>query len=253
MMLQLKDLSVSYGLKTVLSSINLEIGEGEIVGLIGPNGSGKSTLMKAMVGLISSKGEISYDNKPLKSISTRQLSKHVAYMAQERDVAWDLSVERILALGCEAIGGSVRIPKHKAELEETLNSLGLVSIRKASILQVSGGEKARALLGRALMQKTPFIIADEPTAGLDPEHQLELQEIFQKLQQQGTSMLVSLHDWTYAARLCTRLAMLKDGKLVAYGTPAEVLTQERVKDVYRVKAHILQTEQGPVITPTTRL
>ncbi|KZL26651.1 ABC transporter ATP-binding protein [Pseudovibrio sp. WM33] len=253
MLLQLKDLSVNYGPRNILSSINLEIGKGEIVGLIGPNGSGKSTLMKAMVGLIPSHGNIRYDNQPLKSISAKQLSKHVAYMAQERDVAWDLSVERILALGCEAIGGSVRMPKHKAELEETIASLGLETIRKASILQVSGGEKARALLGRALMQKTPLIIADEPTAGLDPEHQLELQEIFQKLQQQGTSMLVSLHDWTYAARLCTRIAMLKEGKLVAYGTPEEVLTEERVQDVYRVKAHILQTEQGPVITPTTRL
>ncbi|KZK82728.1 Iron(3+)-hydroxamate import ATP-binding protein FhuC [Pseudovibrio sp. Ad13] len=253
MLLQLKDLSVNYGPKNILSSINLEIGKGEIVGLIGPNGSGKSTLMKAMVGLILSYGEISYDNQLLKSISAKQLSKHVAYMAQERDVAWDLSVERILALGCEAIGGSVRTLKHKVELEETIASLGLEAIRKASILQVSGGEKARALLGRALMQKTPLIIADEPTAGLDPEHQLELQEIFQKLQQQGTSMLVSLHDWTYAARLCTRLAMLKEGRLVAYGTPKDVLTEERVQDVYRVKAHILQTEQGPVITPTTRL
>lgn len=100
------------------------------------------------------------------------------------------------------------------------------------------------------MQNTPLIIADEPTAGLDPEHQLELREIFQDLQQTGTSMLVSLHDWTYAARLCTKLAMLKDGKLVAYGTPAEVLTEERVRQVYHVKAHITQTEFGPVITPT---
>lgn len=253
MLLQLKDLRVKYGPKTILSSINLEIGTGEIVGLIGPNGSGKSTLMKAMVGLIPSQGAINYDSKPLKSISAKHLSRHVAYMAQERDVAWDLSVERVLALGCEAVGGSVRMPKHKAELEETITSLGLEGIRNASILQVSGGEKARALLGRALMQKTSLIIADEPTAGLDPEHQLELQEIFQNLQQQGTSMLVSLHDWTYAARLCTRLALLNDGKLVAYGTPADVLTQERVEEVYRVKAHILETEQGPVITPTKRL
>ncbi len=253
MVVQLKDLSVSYDSKQVLSDVSLHIGKGEIVGLIGPNGAGKSTLMKAMVGLIPSSGEVRYSGKPLSSISARQFSRHVAYMAQERDVAWDLSVERVLALGCEAIGGTVRMPKYQAQLEATIAALGLKGIRKASILHVSGGEKARALVGRALMQNTPFIIADEPTAGLDPEHQLELQEIFEDLQQRGTSMLVSLHNWTYAARLCTRLAMLKDGKLVAYGTPEDVLTQERVQQVYNVKTDIQHTKQGPIITPVARI
>ncbi|KZL12542.1 Hemin import ATP-binding protein HmuV [Pseudovibrio axinellae] len=253
MLLQLNNVSANYGQRQVLSSINLEIGRGEIVGLIGPNGSGKSTLMKALVGLIPSCGEISYGRQPLSSISVKQLSRHVAYVAQERDVAWDLTVERVLALGCEAVGGSVRTPKYKEQRKQIIKSLSLETIRKSSILQVSGGEKTRALLGRALMQKTPLIVADEPTAGLDPEHQLELSEIFQNLREQGTSMLVSLHDWTYAARLCTTLVMLKDGKVVACGTPEQVLTQERVQDVYRVSAQIVKTEQGPIITPAARL
>lgn len=248
--LSLENLCVSYADHQVIRDVSLELKPGEIMGLIGPNGSGKSTLMKAVLGLLPSSGTISYGGVELSRLSHKQRALQVSYMAQERDVAWDLTVERVLALGLEAIGHTAKTQAHKEQLERTLEELQLLELRDTSILKISGGERARVLLGRALLQDTPMILADEPTAGLDPEHQLELLQIFLKLREQERSLLVSLHDWTYAARLCSTIALLDQGRLVALGTPQEVLVPEQIRQTYRVDVHVAQLPGGPVITPT---
>ena len=241
-LLSLHDLSVTLRGRNVFSGITLEIGAREVVGLIGPNGAGKTSLMRAALGLIPSGGRSS-----LSRLTPQQRAKTVAWMPQAREIAWPVKVEDLVAFGRLPHGDHAQAP-----VEAAIAKMGLESLRKRRATNLSGGEQARALLARALAQETPLLMADEPTAGLDPAHQIATMEVFGALAAEGHGVLLSLHDIGLAARHCTRLVMLAEGRLLADGPPEEVLTDALLARGFGITAYHAQTPDGPVFQPMHR-
>lgn len=239
--------------RTVIEGIDLTVAPGEFVGLLGPNGAGKTTLLRAALGLMPAEGHSS-----LAALPARLRARAAAFMPQGREIAWPVSVETLVALGRIAHPDAAGETDHAA-VEAALSALSLLPLRDRPATQLSGGEQARALLARALAQDTPLLIADEPIAGLDPAAQIEVMRLFRRLADQGRAVLASLHDLGLAARHCTRLILLHQGRIMADGRPEAVLTPENLARCFGVAAHVAQGPQGlmlqlldtlqPVVSP----
>ncbi len=249
-LLSLSDLAVTLRGRPVISDVTLDIAPGEFVGLIGPNGAGKTTLMRAALGLIPAAGHSS-----LAALPASERAKLAAWMPQSREIAWPVSVETLVMLGrVPHLGAGQRATEaDRAAVESAITQMGLGPLRHRAATRLSGGEAARALIARALAQETPLLMADEPNAGLDPAHQISTMETFAALAGQGKSCLVSLHDLGLAVRHCTRLILLGQragqGCVVADGPPADVLTAQRLEDVFGITAAFLHTQDGPLFQP----
>lgn len=244
-------LMVRLGGNEVLRGLDLSVAAGEFVGLIGPNGAGKSTLLRALLGLLPSRGAIRIDGRDAGAMSARERALEVAYLAQEREIAWAVPVETVVALGraphrpgFAALGADDR-----AAIAEAMRRMDVEAFRDRIATELSGGEKARVLTARALAQDTPLLLADEPTAGLDPSHQIALMRLFRDLAGAGRSVVASLHDLGLAARWCTRLVLLDRGAIVADGQPGEVLTPAALRAVYGVEAFFGAADGAPIVHP----
>jgi iron complex transport system ATP-binding protein len=249
-LLSLRNLTVRRGECPVVDDATLEIGAGEVVGLIGPNGAGKTTLMRAALGLMPSTGENS-----LTSVPAQDRARQVAWLPQAREIAWPVAVETLVMLGRvpHLSGGQRPGPEDETAVAEALGAMDLASFAARPATELSGGEQARVLIARALAQDTPLILADEPTAGLDPGHQIATLEQFGTLADAGKSVLVSLHDLGLAARHCTRLVLMHRGRIVADGTPDDVLSPERLADVFGIRAHLSRGADGLIFQPLSVL
>jgi len=245
-LLSLDRLSVSLRGRDVLRDISFDVGTGECIGLLGPNGAGKTTLMRAALGLVPHQGQSSLARLP-----PAERARKAAWMPQTRDIAWPVTVETLVMLGRipHMASGQRPTEEDRAKVNEALSSMDLNGFVNRTATRLSGGEQARVLIARALAQDTPLILADEPVAGLDPAHQISTMATFASLAGLGHSVLVSLHDLGLAARHCTRLLLVCEGRIVADGTPAEVLTLERMAEVFGIRAFYRQTEDGPVFQP----
>lgn len=245
-LLQASNLSVTRRGRSVLTQISVQVGDGELVGLIGPNGAGKTTLMRALLGLVPHQG-----HSNLSHMTPHARARAVAWMPQTREIAWPITVETLVALGRTphlATGQRLTGTDHAA-ITRALEQTDLGALRLRTATQLSGGEQARVLIARALAQDTPLLMADEPIAGLDPAHQITTMACFAALARGGKSVMVSLHDLGLAARYCTRLLVVDQGRLVADGTPQTVLTSQRLRDTFGITAWFKDTEQGPVFQP----
>ena len=242
--LSVHNLDVSLGRKAVLEAVGFEAGEGEFIGLIGPNGAGKTTLLRALLGLTSSTGVILLDGSDLRRMHVADRAKIIAYLPQERDVAWPVTVRMLVSLGRSALkpvfAGLDR--DDETVIETAMQRMGVAELASRPANELSGGERARALIARVLAQNTPIIMADEPVAGLDPAHQLELMELFAGLATEKKMVIASLHDLGLAAKYCTRLIVLNQGRLVADGAPEEVLNPALLKEVYGIDAQLMKIE-----------
>ena len=245
-LLSLSGLSVRRGARVVLNEATLDIGAGECVGLIGPNGAGKTTLMRAALGLLPHLGTSSLARMPAAA-----RARAAAWLPQTRDIAWPVSVERLVTLGRlpHLRPGQAPGPDDRAAVAQVLERLDLAGVADRPATDLSGGEQARVLIARALVQDTPLILADEPVAGLDPAHQLTTMQTFRALADDGKAALVALHDLGLALRYCTRLVMLQAGRVVADGPPRKVLTAGRVAQVFGITALMLDSAEGPVFQP----
>lgn len=245
-LLSVDRLSVSLRGRNVLTDLSFDIGTGECVGLLGPNGAGKTTLMRAALGLIPYQGESS-----IAHLAPAERARKAAWMPQSREIAWPVSVETLVMLGRIPHMASGQRPsdKDREAVEAALAAMDVLGFRDRTATRLSGGEQARVLIARALAQDTPLIVADEPVAGLDPAHQISTMQTFAGLARAGRSVIVSLHDLGLAARHCTRLILLSDGKIVADGAPKDVLTLERMAEVFGIRAYYSDTADGPVFQP----
>ena len=244
--LSLDSLSLSLRGRPVLRDVSLRIGAGEFVGLLGPNGAGKTSLMRAALGLVPASGHSS-----LAALPARERARAVAWMPQQREIAWPIPVERLVALGRipHLPAGGRLSPPDRAKVDDAIGRMGLEGFRQRAASRLSGGEQARALLARALAQDTPLLMADEPVAGLDPAHQISTMRAFADLARDGRAVLVSLHDLGLAARHCTRLVLLAEGGLLADGPPADVLTPELMARAFGITFFHGMTPNGPVFQP----
>ncbi len=238
MTLELRDLTCRRDGRTVIEGVDLRIGAGEFVGLLGPNGAGKTTLLRAALGLLPAGGHSS-----LAALPVRARARAAAFMPQGREIAWPMAVETLVALGRIAHPGAAGAADRRA-VEAALEALALVPLRHRPATSLSGGEQARVLLARALAQETPLLIADEPIAGLDPAAQIGAMRMFRRLAQEGRTVLASLHDLGLAARHCTRLLLLRQGRIMADGPPALVLTEDNLARCFGVTARVEPGPQG---------
>ncbi|WP_346888740.1 ABC transporter ATP-binding protein [Clostridium sp. UBA1056] len=234
-----EDMRVKIGDTDILKGINIDVDNKEFIGVIGPNGSGKSTLLKCIYRTLKpSSGIIKLDDINLSKLSIKETSKKLAVLSQHNNYNFDFSVKDILLMG--------RSP-HKKFLDrdtkedydiiyDSLNKVGMLDFIDRSFLTLSGGEQQRIILARALAQQTDCLILDEPTNHLDIKYQLQLMGIVKNL---NVEVIAAIHDLNIAAMYCDKIYVLKEGNIVAYGTPKEVLTSELIKDVYGVDSIII--------------
>ncbi|MEO3753302.1 ABC transporter ATP-binding protein [Streptomyces sp. B6B3] len=222
----------------IVREVDADIGPGETVGLIGPNGSGKSSLLRCVAGLRTpTSGAVRYDGRDIRDWSARSVARHTAFVEQVAHAESDLRLGDVVALGRTPFRGRLRGlgPTDHLVVEAALARVGLTGLESRPWHTLSGGERQRAHLARALAQQPRGILLDEPTNHLDVRHQLALMELLATTDQ---TVLVALHDLTLAARYCDRLLLLHGGRLVATGSPREVLTADRLREVFGIDAEV---------------
>ena len=235
--LQISELAWSpIGEQALLDGIDLAVGDGQLVGLIGPNGSGKTSLLRCAYRFQRpDQGSVELDGEALWSRSPRWCAQRVAVVLQEFPQDFGLTVAEVAAMGRTPHKGLFDGDDQAdfALVEQALARVGLTEHKRQAFAHLSGGEKQRVLLARALVQQPTLLILDEPTNHLDPRYQLELLRLIKTL---GLATLASFHDLNLAAAFCDRLYVLDHGRVVASGTPAEVLTEALLAEVYGVQA-----------------
>ncbi|MFE9363076.1 ABC transporter ATP-binding protein [Streptomyces sp. NPDC006978] len=238
------------GGRIVLDGVSVAPPPGTTVGLLGPNGSGKTTLLRVMAGVLTpGAGVVTLDGRTLAETGRRAVARRVAVVDQHAATQVDLSVLDVVRLG--------RIPHRRAwsgagpgdedAVREALARTGLADRAGQSWHTLSGGERQRVQIARALAQQPRELLLDEPTDHLDIQHQLELLSLVAAL---PVTAVIALHDLNLAAMFCDRVTVMKEGRVVAGGTPSEVLTEDLIADVYRVRAVV--TPEGPEGRPSVR-
>lgn len=244
-------LTASLGRKLVLKDVGFSAKSGEVIGVLGPNGAGKSTLLKSILKLARSTGSVRVDNRSIHDYSAQEFARAIAYLPQDRDVAWPMSVASVVELGRLPYRTAMSLPTEQdAEaVQRAMEAVDVVGLEGRRISELSGGERARVLMARALAQSAPVLLADEPTSGLDPAHQISLLSLFRKLAGEGLLIILTLHELHFAARWCDRIILLEEGRLVADGPPSEVLSEARINSVYGCDVRIIEDSSGPIIVP----
>jgi iron complex transport system ATP-binding protein len=253
--LALDAVAVSYGSRAALAPYTDRVESGEWLGLIGPNGAGKSSLLRAVAGLVDAAGVVAVDDRPLGELSRRERAGLVAYVPQEPLIPHDMSVFDYVLLGrtpyITYFGAPTRIDRDIAA--GVLHRLDLVALADRFLGSLSGGERQRVVIARALAQQAPVLLLDEPTAALDIGHQQQALELVTELRStDGLTVVSALHDLTLAGTYADRLAMLHEGRVAARGTAAEVLTAERLRDVYHVGVTVDIDDDGTVVVVPRR-
>ena len=230
-MINIKQLSQPYG----LTNISCQIPKGKLVGIMGANGAGKSTLLKTIAGILPLKqGEVWFDDQPLSKMNATEKSQHIAYLAQNTQIHWDLSVYDVIALGLAAT-----LPKEKerSKIQAFSEKFAVTHLLDKPFQQLSGGEKARVQLARCCIKESPVLLVDEPIAPLDPYYQIDMMEQLQSLTPQHTCV-VAIHHLSLAYRFCDEVILLHQGKVVAYGETQAVLTAENLAKTFQIQAEI---------------
>lgn len=237
---------VRYGVRRreILRGVDFHVEKGEFVGLIGPNGSGKSTLLKNIYKVLRpQEGELSLMGDNLLTMSNREMAQRMAVMVQEQEAAFDFTVEEVVMMGRQARKGLLKADSREdwKWVEEILERTELTALKEQGFFTLSGGEKQRVLIARALAQGTSILVLDEPTNHLDIKYQIQLMELVRNA---DCTVVAAIHDLNLAAAYCDRLYALKDGVIIGEGTPRELLTPDFLRQVYEVEAEVMEGTDG---------
>ncbi|MBN1389058.1 MAG: heme ABC transporter ATP-binding protein [Candidatus Thermoplasmatota archaeon] len=246
-MIRLEDLTFSYnGGPPVLKNIDLKIEKGEMVGILGPNGSGKSTLLRLMSGAIEpSRGRVYLDEKELSRTGRREIAKKMAVVPQETVLGFDFTVREVVSMGRYPHLGRFQFndPRSHYTIDRAMRSTEVLELSDKSFSKLSGGEKQRTILARALAQEPIILLLDEPTRNLDIRHSLDIMTLVKDMNIGGAlTVVVILHDLDLAARFCNRAILLKEGRVHRDGPMEKVLTPEHIHQVFDVRSRVRREE-----------
>ncbi len=233
MSLIIKELSKEFAKRKVVHRVSFELKQSQIMGLLGPNGAGKTTLFYMIAGLINSdEGDILLNQTSLTNLGISQRSEYgISYLPQESSIFRKLSVEENILSSLEQRQDLTKA-QISEELELLLNEFGLNELRKSKSIQLSGGERRRVEIARALAKKPNFLLLDEPFAGIDPIAVSELKDIFRNLKKKKIGILISDHNVVETMKICDQVLIMNKGKEIAVGKPSDVSKDQLVKDVY---------------------
>ena len=238
--------------RAVLKDISLSLASGHLVALVGPNGAGKTTLLRALAGLLPSDGAIHVGGEALSSLALRERARRFAYLPQGHIVHWPLPARDIVALGRYPHGATDPARMSQKDAEAVLRAMRATDVVEFSdrrVTELSGGERSRVALARVLAVEAPVILADEPTASLDPRYQLDVMKSLRAAADQGVLVIVVTHDLGLAARFADTILVLSEGRLVAQGAPAAALSEQVMADVFRISAYRAEFDRAAVIVP----
>lgn len=253
--MEIKNLKFSYGETTFMNHLSAEIPAGKITTILGPNGCGKSTLLNLLVRqLRPSGGDVILDGKSITQMSVKEIAKKISMVHQQNSAPSDFTVERLIAFGRMPHQSMFSSQDEDAQeaVDWALSVTNLTKMRKKSVGKLSGGERQRAWIAMALAQKTEILFLDEPTTYLDIFYQLEILTLVKKLNREyGMTIVMVLHDINQAMQFSDNLIIMKNGAVCYEGTVKEGITEERLKEVYQIRAVVKWSEQNkcPYIIP----
>jgi iron complex transport system ATP-binding protein len=245
-LLRARATTVRLGGSPVVEQADVTLHAGELVALVGPNGAGKTTLIRALAGLLPADGEIMLGERRLETMTGRERARAVAYLPQGHVFHWPMQVGAIVALGRHPHMDpfSAPSPADRAAVRHAMQRTAIEAFASRPVTTLSGGERARVALARALATEAPLLLADEPTASLDPRHQLVVMELLRRAARDGGAVLAILHDLTLAARFADRVLVMDNGRIVADGVPGEALSPQRVAEIFGVETMRVDTGEG---------
>lgn len=247
--LTLTGATASLGGRIVLDGVDLTVAAGELIAVVGPNGAGKSSAIRALAGLLPlTGGHARLDGEGVGALPPHERATRAAYLPQERRIAWNLPAIEVAALGAPFLQAADARARAQAALDEV--EAGHLADR--GVAEMSGGERARVLLARALATGARGLLVDEPIAGLDPDAQLMVLERLQARARGGQAVLVSLHDLTLAARYADRVVVLDQARVVADGSPLDALSSEVMAQVFGLKGRWITGPDGPLLAAGRR-
>ena len=245
-LLSVEHLQWQVGSRLILDDISFQVSKGQFIGLLGPNGSGKSSLLRCLYKYLSpSSGDLHFAGQPLADIDNKEYAKQVAVVLQHTPQQFHLSVRDIVALGLVP-HSSFSLTKNfdqEQKVEQALTHVGLADKRDTDFELLSGGEKQRVMIARAIVQDPELLIMDEPTSHLDVKYQIQIMELAKSL---GITVIASFHDLNLAASICDKLLILKQGRLVVEGAPNEVITEQNLSNVFDVCTQVSRHPQKDV-------
>lgn len=247
------DLSVSFGDVDVLSNVDLSVAAGTFVGLVGPNGAGKTTLLRTIRGTLDpDRGTVRVDGESIHDLSARRASRLVASVPQSTTLSFDFTVEQIVEMGrTPHLRRFGSLDDHDRQAIETaMDRTQVRQFADRAITDVSGGERQRVLLARALAQDAPALVLDEPTANLDVNHAVRTLELVEGLVADGKTVVAAIHDLNLAARYCDEIVLLADGAIRAAGAPSDVLTETAIEQTFGGRALVTTqpATDAPLVT-----
>lgn len=249
-LLELANVNAALGATRALVDFSLRVASGEVVAVLGPNGAGKTTLLRTALGLIPSTGAIALSGRDPRVLGARERALLAAYLPQRPQSVWPISAEALVALGRFAHGAA---PEHlsaadRAAVDTAIDACGLQTLRKRRMDQLSGGEKSRVHLARALAQGAPLILLDEPDAGLDPAQVIRLAGVMRTAARAGRGVIFSTHDIALAANCADRVVMMREGRALAEGAPLAALTPDVLAQAYEHRGELVQVGDTYAVT-----
>lgn len=251
MRMSVRNLVQGYGSKTILDDLSFDVDTGEVLALLGPNGSGKSTLIKTICNIMEPRsGQILIDETPIEDIDITDLAKIVSYVPQSTAAATYTTVMDTVLLGRKPYVTWSYRQKDIDYALDAMKAMRIIGYSSRDVSDLSGGQRQRVFLARSLAQCPSFFIFDEPTSALDLKHQMNTMiKMREVVHDKGAGMVIALHDINLAMNYSDKVLMLKNGKIFAYGTPDETITEENIRAVYGVESRIMEAEGRRFILP----
>jgi iron complex transport system ATP-binding protein len=247
-MLTASNLFVRLDRTLIVKDASLTLRQGQFTALVGPNGAGKTTLIRAVAGVLPAEGTVQIEGKALSEFSPRERAKRIAYLPQGNTFHWPMPVEQIVALGRYPHGDPFSPPTEadRVAVAHALAATGTQELAHRPVTHLSGGEKARVALARALATEAKVLLADEPTMSLDPRHQLMVMDLLRDQARKGGAVLAVVHDLALAARYADRVVTIQNGQVSADAMPHDALNAERIASVFGVEATIIEFDKSRI-------